>query len=141
MYDFAGCQLDYVRNATNPLENNDFSYDKATLDLFMTYYGYNPLDLPYPSAYDRTREGYVPGDSGAKWENWQAFREELITSMVARLAIAMKEKKARCLYQLRFCRRELGRWHYTAGLPQSAELARMGTKTSGGRSFATGVPE
>lgn len=93
MYDFAGCQLDYVRNATNPLENNDFSYDKATLDLFMTYYGYNPLDLPYPSAYDRTREGYVPGDSGAKWENWQAFREELITSMVARLAIAMKEKK------------------------------------------------
>ncbi|MDD2430142.1 MAG: family 10 glycosylhydrolase [Firmicutes bacterium] len=93
MYDFAGCQLDYVRNAVNPLENNDFSYDKASLDLFMSYYGYNPLDLSYPSAAVRTQPTYTPGDFGAKWENWQAFREELVTSLVARLAIAMKEAK------------------------------------------------
>lgn len=92
-YDFAGCQLDYVRNAVNPLEDNDFSYDQATLDLFYDLYGYNPLTLPYPSAAKRTQSDYTAGDFGPKWENWQAFREELVTSFVAQLSLQLKEIK------------------------------------------------
>ncbi len=92
-YDFAGCQLDYVRNAVNPLEDNDFSYDQASLDLFNSLYGYNPLELKYPSAAIRTRPEYTPGDFGPEWENWQAFREELITSLVAKIAKTLKNAK------------------------------------------------
>jgi len=92
-YDFAGCQLDYVRNAVNPLEDNDFSYDQASLDLFYSLYGYNPLEAKYPSAAIRTRPEYTPGDFGTEWENWQAFREELITSMVANISKALKTAK------------------------------------------------
>lgn len=92
LYDFSGCQLDYVRYPVNLTEDNDFSYDLYSRELFKTFYGVDPLDIPYYPYGLRVQPDYQRGDHGSLYVSWLAFREELVSSMVGRISIGLREK-------------------------------------------------
>ncbi|MDD4263854.1 MAG: family 10 glycosylhydrolase [Firmicutes bacterium] len=92
-YDFAGCQIDYARYPVNLTEDNDFSYDLYSRELFKTFYGIDPLDIPYYPYSQRVQPSYQRGDHGSLYVSWLSFREELVSSMVGRISIGLREKQ------------------------------------------------
>ncbi len=92
-YDFAGCQLDYVRYPVNLTEDNDFSYDVYSRELFRSFYGIDPINIPYVPYSIRAQSDYQRGDSGSLFASWLSFREEMVTSLVGRVSIALRSIK------------------------------------------------
>lgn len=92
-YDFAGCQLDYVRYPVNLTEDNDFSYDAYSRELFRSIYGIDPINIPYIPYSIRAQSDYQRGDSGSLFASWLSFREEMVSSLVGRVSIALRTIK------------------------------------------------
>ncbi len=92
-YDFAGCQLDYVRYPVNLTEDNDFSYDAYSRELFRSFYGIDPINIPYVPYSIRVQSDYQRGDSGSLFASWLSFREEMVTSLVGRVSIGLRKIK------------------------------------------------
>ncbi|HHV56051.1 MAG TPA: family 10 glycosylhydrolase [Firmicutes bacterium] len=84
-YEIDGIQLDYVRYPNNYGTDLDYSYDPVTIEQFKQLYGFDPKQLPPIPAERRASSTFRPDDLPEEYQSWNAFRQEIITSLLTRV--------------------------------------------------------
>ncbi|MBE3584230.1 MAG: family 10 glycosylhydrolase [Limnochordaceae bacterium] len=84
-YQIDGIQLDYVRYPNNYGTDLDYSYDPVTIQQFKQIYGFDPKQLPPIPAERRGSSTFRPDDLPEEYQSWNAFRQEIITSLLTRV--------------------------------------------------------
>ncbi|MGE5481846.1 MAG: glycoside hydrolase family 10 protein [Bacteroidota bacterium] len=92
-YEIDGLQFDYVRYPNNYGTDLDYSYDPVTLEQFQSLYGFDPRTLkPIPSG-RRASADFRPEDLPAEYQAWNAFRQEIISSLLFRVVGAARQER------------------------------------------------
>ncbi|HHV55540.1 MAG TPA: family 10 glycosylhydrolase [Firmicutes bacterium] len=92
-YPIDGVQLDYVRYPNQYGVDTDYSYDDYTVEQVKMLYGFDPRTLPRPRLGDMGSAGYRVGDLPQAMQEWNAYREEMVSSLLGRVVKAIHEKR------------------------------------------------